>query len=172
MYLSGLFCFSQLGFYVILLLSMKTATNQIGIITCAKATVDMDCCASPCLRDLRENGGVFGKNYTNPPILVGILSCAGCASKNNFINKIRSIAEFGVDAIHFSFCMLAMCPFLDEHISAVTREFPNLKIVKGTHATNIDTQLWLKYVDTAKKHGLKMNDVISRRIVTKLDKTT
>jgi len=50
---------------------------------------------------------------------------------------MRSLTEFGVDVIHFSYCMKALCPFKENYKAAIEQAFPNVRIVIGTHEDHI-----------------------------------
>ena len=141
-------------------------SEKIGIITCSNAVNDLDCCAAPCLRDICNRAGHF-KDYPENACLVGMLSCPGCptsAYPEKIMRKVKSLAEFEVTAIHFSFCMVALCPFLNKYIKIIEAEYPHIKLVKGTHATSLTPGQFCKYVKTAFENDLNMNDIITRRV--------
>ena len=110
---------------------------RIGIITCSNCTRDLDCASVVCLADMRKRKGFF-KDY--PPDekleLIGIISCAGCPTVNapqKILQRVRSITEFRVDAIHFSFCMTALCPFKEKYARVIEEACPGVRLVMGTH---------------------------------------
>lgn len=110
---------------------------RIGIITCSNCTRDLDCASVVCLADMRKRKGFF-KDY--PPDekleLIGIISCAGCPTVNapqKILRRVRSIAESRVDAIHFSYCMTALCPFREKYARVIQEAYPEIKLVMGTH---------------------------------------
>lgn len=110
---------------------------RIGIITCSNCTGDLDCASVVCLADLRKRKGFF-KDY--PPDekleLIGIISCAGCptvSAPQKILRRVRSIAEFKVDAIHFSYCMTALCPFREKYAAVIREAYPQIGLVMGTH---------------------------------------
>ena len=140
--------------------------ESIGIITCSNAVNDLDCCASPCLRDVNNRAGSF-KDYPKNLQLSGIISCPGCptlAYPEKIKRKVKSLVESGVTTIHFSFCMVALCPFLNKYTKVIEQAYPNIKLIKGTHETSLTQEQFCKYVKTAFENGLDMNDVISRRV--------
>jgi predicted metal-binding protein len=65
------------------------------------------------------------------------------AAPDKILRKVRSIAEFRVDALHFSFCMTAVCPFLNQYEEIIKEKYPNLELVRGTHQP-VDKKLFLK----------------------------
>lgn len=123
---------------------------RIGIITCSNCTQDLDCASVVCLADMRKRKGIF-KDY--PPDekldLVGIINCSGCptvGAPKKILRRVRSIADFRIDAIHFSFCMTALCPFKQKYVEVIEEAYPEIKIVMGTHEP-IDSKGFQKDVD-------------------------
>jgi len=140
--------------------------EKIGIIQCSNAVNDLDCCASPCLRDFHDRAGCF-KDYGEDVRLSGMISCPGCptlAYPEKIMKKVKALVEFDITTIHFTFCMVSLCPFLNKYIKVIESAYPDLKLVKGTHETNLTGQQFCKYVKTAFEHDLKMNDIITRRV--------
>jgi len=141
--------------------------EKIGIITCSNATNDMDCCAAPCLRDLENQVGTFERYKGREVKLVGLISCAGCPTKiypEKIMRKVKTLVEFDINVIHFSYCMVALCPFLDKYINVVKKKYPEIELVKGTHDSHITVEQYQDYVKTTCIKGMKMNDVIFRRV--------
>ncbi|MDR3569880.1 MAG: CGGC domain-containing protein [Syntrophobacteraceae bacterium] len=110
---------------------------RIGIVTCSNCTQDTNCAAVVCLADMRKRQGFFERYRPHVALdLVGIINCAGCptlAAPEKILRKVRAVAEFKLDALHFSYCMTALCPFLDMYKKAVKKEYPELEMVFGTH---------------------------------------
>ena len=114
---------------------------RIGIITCSNCTGDLDCASVVCLADMRKRKGFF-KDYPQEEKLdlVGIISCAGCptlGAPEKILRRVRSLAEFKVDALHFSYCITALCPFRENYARVIQEAYPEIKLVMGTH-TPID----------------------------------
>jgi predicted metal-binding protein len=86
---------------------------------------------------MRKRRGLFERYPAEQPLdLVGIINCAGCptvAAPKKILRKVRAVAEFKLDALHFSYCMTALCPFMAKYEKAIKEEYPNLEIVLGTH---------------------------------------
>ena len=110
---------------------------RIGILTCSNCTQESNCASVVCLADLRKRKGFFERYSDNEPLdLVGIINCAGCptiAAPEKIIKRVRAVADYGLDALHFSFCMTALCPFVGQYQKAINRAYPDLHIVLGTH---------------------------------------
>jgi len=86
---------------------------------------------------MRKRRGFFERYSKEAPLdLVGLINCAGCptvAAHEKILRRVRAVAEFKLDALHFSFCMTALCPFIAHYQRVISREYPNLEIVLGTH---------------------------------------
>ncbi len=67
---------------------------------------------------------------------IGILTCSN-ATQDLGCSSASCLAEFRVDAIHFTYCMKVLCPFKGKYKAALEEAFPNIKIVIGTHQENI-----------------------------------
>lgn len=110
---------------------------RIGIITCSNCTQDVNCAAVVCLADMRKRRGFFERYPRDEPLdLVGLISCAGCptvAAPDKILKRVRSVAEFKLNALHFSFCMTAVCPFLKKYAAIIQEAYPDLELVMGTH---------------------------------------
>ena len=110
---------------------------RIGIITCANCTQDANCAAVVCLADLRKRRGFFERYPKDEPLdLVGFISCAGCptvAAPEKILRRVKAIAYFKVHAVHLSYCMTAVCPFVHKYEEVIKKNFPNLELVLGTH---------------------------------------
>ncbi|OPY13687.1 MAG: CGGC domain protein [Syntrophus sp. PtaB.Bin138] len=110
---------------------------RIGIITCSNCTQDTNCAAVVCLADMRKRKGLFDR-YANEAALelIGIISCAGCptlAAPEKIMKRVDAIAAFKVDALHFSYCMTALCPFIEKYAKIIREKYPDLEVVMGTH---------------------------------------
>lgn len=110
---------------------------RIGVLTCSNCTQDGNCAAVVCLADMRKRRGCFSRYpYDEPLDLIGLASCPGCptlAAPDKIMRRVRSLAEYRLDALHLSYCMTALCPFLSRYEKAIRRTYPDLAIVHGTH---------------------------------------
>ncbi len=110
---------------------------RIGILTCSNCTQDTNCASVVCLGDMRKRRGLFERYPKEEPLdLIGMINCAGCptlAAPGKIIKRVSALAECRLDALHFSFCMTALCPFLPKYRKVISVEYPTLEIVEGTH---------------------------------------
>jgi predicted metal-binding protein len=97
-----------------------------------------------CLADLRKRRGAFADYPEHERLdLVGIINCPGCptlAGPEKLIQRIRALTEFRLDAIHFSFCIKALCPFREKYKKALEEKFPDIDIIVGTHEEHVSPE--------------------------------
>jgi predicted metal-binding protein len=114
---------------------------RIGILTCSNATQDLGCSSVSCLADLRKRRGAFAEYPASEPIdLVGIINCPGCPTltgPDKLLQRIRGLTDFRINAVHFSYCVKALCPFKEKYEKALKEAFPAITIVIGTHQEHI-----------------------------------
>jgi predicted metal-binding protein len=125
---------------------------RIGILTCTNATQDLGCSSVSCLKNLRERGGAFADYPEGEELtLVGIINCPGCptlAGPDKLIERIRALTDFGVDVIHFTYCIKALCPCKEKFGKGLAKRVSDIKIVIGTHDVKITDK---EYRDKVKK---------------------
>jgi predicted metal-binding protein len=110
---------------------------KIGILGCQSTTEQMNCVMVGCLGNVRNRGGTF-KDYApeEPLDLIGIISCGGCPTAlaaDRIWQKVKALVDYGIDAVHLTSCLTHFCPFKDEFIYTIRQEYPNLKVIEGTH---------------------------------------
>ena len=114
---------------------------RIGILTCSNATQDLGCSSVSCLADFRKRIGTFGQYPEDEKLtLVGIINCPGCPTltgPEKLLHRIKSLTDFRVDTIHFTYCMKALCPFIEKYKKALNENFPDVEVVIGTHQEHI-----------------------------------
>jgi len=114
---------------------------RLGIVTCSNATQDLGCSSVSCLADFRKRKGAFGEYAESEKLtLVGIINCPRCptlAGPDKLLERIRALTEFGVDTIHFSYCIKALCPFKEKYKDALEQSFPSIKVMVGTHEEHV-----------------------------------
>lgn len=144
---------------------------RIGILNCYNCTGETNCSSVVCLGDMRKRRGLFERyKGENSLDLIGIISCAGCptlAAPRKILKRVRALAEYRLDALHFSYCMTALCPFLSSYEEVIKKAYPELVIVHGTH-TPVDKREFQRGVrellcPTVVKHQ-SMNDIVKGTI--------
>jgi len=109
---------------------------RIGILTCSNCTQELNCASAVCLGDMRKKKGFFERYQDQEVTLMGIISCAGCptvAGPEKILKRVRALMEFKIDALHLSYCITALCPFMKKYIEVIKKEYPEIEIVEGTH---------------------------------------
>jgi predicted metal-binding protein len=123
---------------------------RIGILTCANATQDLGCSSVVCLADLRKRQGAFAAYPADQPLeLIGIMSCPGCPTLSGFdkfLQRLRGLTEFRLDAIHFANCIKYLCPFKEKYSSLLRETYPNIAVILGTHAEHITAEKFREMV--------------------------
>ena len=126
---------------------------RIGILTCSNATQDLGCASTVCLADLRRRRGAFSAYPADEPLdLVGVLNCPGCPTltgAQKLLSRVRGLTAFRLDALHFSFCLKALCPFGEKYRKALEEAHPGLKVVVGTHEEHRTPEEFRKDVGSA-----------------------
>ena len=110
---------------------------RIGILTCSNCTQETNCASVVCLGDMRKRRGFFERYQDDEKLdLIGIINCAGCptlTAPEKILKRVKALAEYRLDALHFSFCMTALCPFLKKYQAVIAKTYPDLEVVLGTH---------------------------------------
>lgn len=110
---------------------------RIGILTCSNCTQDLNCASVVCLGDMRKRKGFFERYAPEKALhLIGIINCAGCptlAAPEKILKRVSALAGYRLDALHFSNCMTALCPFMTKYQKVINGAYPGLEIVLGTH---------------------------------------
>lgn len=110
---------------------------RIGILTCSNCTQDLNCASLVCLGDMRKRRGFFERYPKDDPLdLVGLINCAGCptlAAPEKIVKRLGAFRIAKIDALHLSYCITALCPFMAHYEKAIAAEFPRVEIVRGTH---------------------------------------
>ena len=144
--------------------------TRIGILTCSNCTQDTNCASVGCLGDMRKRKGFFdGYSKEETLELIGIINCSGCptlAAPEKILKRIRSLADYRIDALHFTYCMTALCPFLKKYEKVIRDKYPDMTIVHGTHRPS-DKIVFQEKVKELLCHSVvvpqDMNDVIQNK---------
>jgi predicted metal-binding protein len=110
---------------------------RIGIITCSNCAQETNCSSVVCFADMRKRRGFFDRYPKEEPLdIVGLVHCAGCptiVAPAKILKRIRSLVNYKIDALHFSYCMTVLCPFLGKYKKEIRNAYPELTIIQGTH---------------------------------------
>lgn len=142
---------------------------KIGILTCANSTQDMNCASSGCLASMRGRQGGFEHYSKDEDLeLVGIINCANCptlAAYDKILLRVKAMVEFGAEVIHFAYCVDTLCPFKARYKSVIEKEYPDLKIVMGTHAAKATPEQYRAKVQKLLCHPRQiMADITKGRV--------
>lgn len=138
--------------------------QKIGIVTCSCATKELNCCSVVCLKDFNKRLGEFKRYPASTHLqLVGIVSCAGCptlAYPEKILKKIDALAQFGAQTIHFTYCMLALCPFLQKYKKIIQQSYSDIELIEGTHDSLNTKPEFRRKVSLALSKHKPMADII------------
>lgn len=105
--------------------------------------------------------------------LIGIINCSGCptlAAPEKILKGVSALAGYRIDALHFSYCMTALCPFIKKYEKVIQKNYPEVTIIHGTH-TPKDKSVFQEEVKELLCPTVSipqdMNDVIHRKLKTK-----
>ena len=144
---------------------------KVGILGCDVTTRDLDCAMTGCFSNLRDRQGTFEQySEDDPPELVGIINCSGCPTavgSGRVWQKVKALKEYGIEALHLTSCLVQVCPFTQEFVATIRKEYPELKIVEGTHPFH-DLQAFKNGMKELTSQRAvtpqKMNDMVFKRI--------
>jgi predicted metal-binding protein len=108
---------------------------NIGILTCSNSINESGCSGIGCYDAAYDRTGKLGE-HGQEIRLKGVINCAGCPGKSGFdkiLRRVRSLVASGAEAIHLGNCMELYCPFISKYEEAISKAFPELKVVRGVH---------------------------------------
>ena len=142
--------------------------RRIGMLSCWNVTQECDCASGLCLRDFRKRQGEFSRYPKDEKLeLIGMINCAGCPTlraPEKILHKVRALVEMNVDAIHLTFCMVSLCPFVRMYVDVIEEAYPMVSVVYGTHDPRVSSETFqeeVKGLFCAPRKGI--TDVISAR---------
>ena len=144
---------------------------KVGIFGCDATTRDMDCVMIGCLGNLRSRQGSF-KQYAedDPPELVGIIHCGGCPTAfgaDRVWQKVKALKEYGIEVLHLTSCLVQVCPFKEEFVKTIKKEYPDIAVVEGTHPFHDLDAFKAGIKELTAQRAVtpqKMNDIVFKRI--------
>ena len=144
---------------------------KVGILGCDATTRDMDCVMIGCFGNLRGRQGSF-EQYTenDPPELVGIIHCGGCPTAvgtDRIWQKVKALMEYGIEALHLTSCLVQVCPFKEEFVKTIQKEYPDIQVVEGTLPFHDVDAFKAGIKEVASQRAVtpqKMNDIVFKRI--------
>jgi predicted metal-binding protein len=123
---------------------------KIGILSCWNATQECDCASGSCLQDLHKRQGEFSRYPKDEKLeLLGMVNCAGCPTvraPEKILRKVRALVEMNVDAIHLTFCMVSLCPFVRKYVEVIEEAYPTVNVVYGTHGPRVSSETFKEEV--------------------------
>jgi len=68
--------------------------------------------------------------------LAGVISCQGCLgglAPQAILSKAHSLVHYGTEAIHLTYCMRILCPYVQKYMKILKKAYPKVDIILGTH---------------------------------------
>lgn len=114
--------------------------KKIAILGCDNVKNDLNCSAAFCFQSFNGHQNGFARYNADQELeLVGFSNCSGCPTMHapeKILRKIKPLVEMSkADIIHFSSCMVYMCPFIQKYKSVINANYPNVEVVLGTDST-------------------------------------
>jgi predicted metal-binding protein len=111
---------------------------KISIISCGNEKNDCKCAGVGCMGALNNRNAAFDCYNDEDIELVGYSDCVGCPTiyaDEKILERVKPLVEFAkVEKIHFSSCMVRMCPFFKKYKEAIEKAYPDVKVILGTDA--------------------------------------
>jgi len=144
---------------------------KIGILGCQSTTNDMNCVMVGCLGNLRNRQGSFADYDAAEPLdLLGLVHCGGCPTAvgaDRIWQKVQALVDYGIEALHLTSCLVQLCPFTQEFLKTIREQYPDLKIVEGTHPFQDLEAVKVGVKELLSQRAVtpqSMNDLIFKRI--------
>jgi len=132
---------------------------KVGILACESVTNEMNCVMIGCLGNLRGRQGLFKQYPEGEQVdLLGIIHCGGCPTgvgTDRIWQKVQALVDYGIDSLHLSSCLVELCPFKGAFLDVIRKEYPDLKVVEGTH-----------FYDDVEAFKSGVRELLSQRVVT------
>jgi predicted metal-binding protein len=124
-----------------------------------------------CLGNLRGRQGKFEEHPEDESLdLVGVIQCGGCPTavgSDRIWQKVQALVDYGIDALHLTSCMLQLCPFKDAFVETIRKEYPEIKIIEGTHPFHDEEAFRTGVKELLSQRVVspqRMNDLVFKRI--------
>ncbi|WP_027626124.1 CGGC domain-containing protein [Clostridium lundense] len=97
--------------------------KKIGIINCLE--VSKRCSGSGCFKAFNNKSGSFEKYTEEDSELLSFIQCNGCTdnSVKELLIKAEDLKKLGVTTIHLSSCIRSKCPWYNEFIEELSKDF-------------------------------------------------
>jgi Predicted metal-binding protein len=134
---------------------------RIAIISCGNVKNEFSCPAVGCFKAFNNRKGMFERYKDDQESqIVGFSTCAGCPTLyavEKILNKVKPLVELSkADTVHFSSCMVNLCPFVQKYKSVIHATYPHVDVVMGTdESTSLETmKIMLKHLLADNSHGI------------------
>jgi len=138
-----------------------TFMTRIAIMSCSNVKNELSCAGAGCFKSLNDRVGMFERYKDDQELqIVGFSTCAGCPTlyaQEKILTKVKPLVEISkANTIHFSSCMVKLCPFVKKYKNVINAIYPKVEVVMGTdESTPLETmKIMLKNLLTDNSHGI------------------
>lgn len=113
--------------------------KKIAVLRCFE--VSSKCSGSGCIKAFNNRTASFNDYEANSDMVMSI-PCSGCSSDslNEILNSSKELKKQGVESIHLSTCIRSKCPYYNEFVHELSKEF---QVVGYTHGNKKNTGKYL-----------------------------
>ena len=79
----------------------------------------------------------------------------------------RKLKEYGIEVLHLTSCLVQVCPFKEEFVKTIKKEYPDIEVVEGTHPFHDLDAFKAGIKELTAQRAVtpqKMNDIVFKRI--------
>ena len=105
--------------------------RKIAILRCFE--VSSRCSGSGCIKAFNNKTASFNEYDVNSDMVMSI-PCNGCStdSLKEILNSSTELKKQGVDSIHLSTCIRGKCPYYNEFVEELSKQF---QVIGYTHGS-------------------------------------
>jgi predicted metal-binding protein len=113
--------------------------KKIAVLRCFK--VSNKCSGSGCIKAFNKKTASFNE-YEESSQMVMTIPCSRCSedSLKEILNSSKELKEQGVKNIHLSTCIRSKCPYYNEFVHELSKDF---SVIGYTHGSKKNTERYL-----------------------------
>jgi predicted metal-binding protein len=113
--------------------------EKIAVLRCFK--VSSKCSGSGCIKAFNKKTASFNDYEENSEMLMSI-PCSGCSedSLKEILDASKELENQGVESIHLSTCIRSKCPYYNEFVEELSKNF---EVIGYTHGNKKNSEKYL-----------------------------
>ena len=113
--------------------------KKIAVLRCFK--ISSKCSGSGCTKAFNKKTASFNDYEDDSQMLMSI-PCSGCSEDSlaEVLESSKELKNQDVESIHLSTCMRSKCPYYNEFVQELSKDF---QVIGYTHATKKNTEKYL-----------------------------